>query len=62
MTTTGSPFFAGTVIGTIWPSNRPASIAATALCWEARAKVSCRSRSTDQRSATLSAVSPIEYG
>ena len=58
----GGPFFCGTGIGTIWPSKRPPSIAATALRCDSRAKASCRSRSTDQRSATFSAVSPIEYG
>ena len=43
-TTIGSPFRWGTVIGTIWPSNRPASIAATAFCWDASANASWRSR------------------
>ena len=40
-TTIGSPFFCGTVIGTIWSSNRPASIAATAFCCDASANASC---------------------
>ena len=61
-TTTGSPFFWGTSTGTICQSNRPASIAATALRCDSSANASWRSRSTDQRSATFSAVSPIEYG
>ena len=60
--TSGSPFFCGTEIGTIWSANRPASMAATARCWLSSANASWRSRLTPQRSATFSAVSPIEYG
>ena len=41
---TGSPFRCGTATGTIWSSNRPASIAATARCWLSSAKASWRSR------------------
>jgi hypothetical protein len=52
----------GTVIGTIWSSNRPASTAAMARRWLSFANWSWRSRETPQRSATFSAVSPIEYG
>jgi len=55
-------FFAESLTGTIWSSKRPASMAATARCWLSRANASCRSRLTFQRSATFSAVSPIEYG
>ena len=62
VTTTGSPFRCGTGIGTIWESNRPASMAAIARRCDSSAKASCRSRLTFQRSATFSAVSPIEYG
>ena len=43
-------------------SNRPASMAAIAFCWLARAKASWRSRLTAQRSATFSPVSPIDSG
>jgi len=56
------PLFWGIGIGTIWSSKRPPSIAAIAFCCDARANASWASRSTDQRSATFSAVSPIEYG
>ena len=66
VTTTGSPFFCGTVTGTIWSSNRPPSIAAIARWWDRRAKASCRARVTSccspYRSTTFSAVSPIENG
>ena len=43
-TTSGSPFRCGTAIGTIWSSNRPASMAATARCWLSSANASWRSR------------------
>ena len=61
-TTVALALRAGTSTGTIWSSNRPASIAATARCWLSSANASWRSRLTPQRSATFSAVSPIEYG
>ena len=62
LTTVTSPFRPATSTGTIWSSKRPASIAATARCWLSSANASCRSRLTPHRSATFSAVSPIEYG
>ena len=61
-TTIGSPLGCGTVTGTSWSAKRPDSMAATARCCETSAKASWSSRLTVQRSATFSAVSPIEYG
>ena len=61
-TTIGSPFFWGIVTGTSWSSKRPASTAAAVRRWLSRANASWRSREMPQRSATFSAVSPIEYG
>ena len=61
-TTVVSPLRCGTSTGTIWSSKRPASMAAMARCWLSSANASWRSRLTPHRSATFSAVSPIEYG
>ena len=62
VTTMGSPLGWGTRTGTIWPSKRPPSAAATARRWLSRAKASCSSRVTPQRVATSSAVSPMDRG
>src|SRR5439155_3723737 len=51
---------AGTVTGTISLSKWPSATASTARVWEISAHSSCASRLTLQRSATFSAVIPIE--
>ncbi len=61
-TTVTAPLRPGTLTGTSWASNRPASIAATARRWLSSANASCRSRWMDHCSATRSAVSPREMG
>ena len=59
-TVTGSPFGCGTSTVTISSSKRPASAAATARRCDSSANASWSSRETSYRSATFSAVSPIE--
>ena len=61
-TTVDAPLRPATVTGTSWPSNRPASMAATARRWLSSAKASWRSRDTVHCSATHSAVSPSVIG
>ena len=62
-TTTGLALAPATSTGTIWSSKRPASIAATrALLALEGEGVLAFAADTPQRSATFSAVSPIEYG
>src|SRR4029079_40617 len=53
-TTTGSPFRCGIEMGTIWLSNRPPSIAATAFCFDFSAQSSCTDQTDTQLSVTLS--------
>ena len=60
LTTTGSPFFAGMVTGTISSVKRPAAIAAAARCWLRSANASWSARETLNSAATFSAVSGIE--
>ena len=59
-TTTGSPFFAGSVTATISSASRPAAIAAAARCCERSAKASWSARAMPNCTATFSAVSGIE--
>ena len=59
-TTTGSPFLAGIVTGTISRSKRPDCCAAEAFACERSAKASWSARDTPHSAATFSAVSGIE--
>jgi hypothetical protein len=59
-TTFGSPRFCGTSTGVISRSKRRLACADAAFCCERQAKTSCSCRVTPKRSATFSAVSPIE--
>jgi hypothetical protein len=59
--TTGSPLRWGMLTGTISSTNLPASCAAVAFCWLARASWSCCSRLTFFSLATFSAVMPMWY-
>ena len=49
----------GMLIGVISSLKRPASMAATAFCWDAAAKASCSSRDSWYLSARFSAVMPM---
>ena len=58
--TVGSPFFDGSVTGTISSAMRPAAIAASARCWLRSANASWSARAMPNSCATFSAVSGIE--
>ncbi len=57
--TVRSPLRVCTMKGTISSLKRPAFCAASALFWDASAKLSCSSRLICQRAATFSAVTPM---
>ena len=59
--TIGSPFFCAMLTGTISSLNLPASCAAAAFCWLAKASASCISRVMPNFFATFSAVMPMWY-
>ncbi len=58
--TFGSPFFCGSVTGTISRLKKPAALAFAQRCWLRSANASWSARATLKSAATFSAVSGIE--